>query len=183
MGKSLKNKLVAMALGSMVVVAPTQASTNVAQITIASEEAVTIINSWEDEVATATLLGEINVWKANSDTNSMASAFFTKTNVPFKVENGKVTLKIQVTKDALGLTDVITSLEQKMQDGTYKTLELEYADDADVRYIVAELEVEEITEPIVVRCGIRVMPIAQELRIVLTQDTIDAINVELAKTI
>lgn len=135
---------------------------------------------WEDEKVNATHYGAIKVYKVDQDTASMAAQFFTKESLPIEIVDGKVVLKLQVSKDGMGVQNAITSLEQKVGENTYETLTLKYANDVDVRYVVTEIEFENIEEPVVLRCGINAgfMTMTQELRIFLTEDTINYLKAQ-----
>ena len=199
MAKSLRNKLANMALCCTVVTSTvgqvipvfaqdevvikneaavgdrnihSMAITTGSALKITTEESVQ--DPWEDEKVDAKHYGTIKVYKVNQDQESMAAQFFTKEDLPIEIVDGKVSLKLKVSKDGMGVQDAITSLEQKVGEKTYEALTLKYANAADVRYIVTEINFENIEEPVVLKCGIDAgfTKMTQELRVFLTEETI-----------
>ena len=147
--------------------------------TLEVTEEVTEADPWEDEAASATHVGSIKVLKADSEAESMAAQFFTQTNLPIEIVDGKVYLKLQVAKDGLGFKDVITSLEKKTGESEYESLNLKYAQQDEVRYIVTEIDFDDIEQPVTLRCGLNIgFTMKQELRIFLTEETISYLKAQ-----
>lgn len=115
---------------------------------------------------------DIEVLHETNNETSMAAQFFTQTNLPLAIVNGKPYLTIQVKKDGMGMKDVITSLEQKV-GGNYQSLHLSHLDDAQKRYITTEVEFESVDDVVYLRCGIAPMlPMKPVLRLRLVESSI-----------
>ena len=139
---------------------------------------------WEAEVARAEYHGAIKVYKADKDEASMASSFFTAERLPIEIVDGKVFLKLKVSKDGMSATNAITALSQKSADGSYIPLSLEYLDSDELRYVITTVEITDIETAVSLKCTINTgwMTMEQELRILLTEDTINRLKAEMGET-
>ena len=134
---------------------------------------------WAEIVANAEYTGSINVYKADSDEDSMASAFFELEEVPVEVqEDGKVKVTLKINKDGMGFTDVIEYLKQQQEDENYTDVELKYLDDASIRYVVADITLNSLEEAAVLKFYIVPMQSAPALRVLLTEETISELKPE-----
>lgn len=115
---------------------------------------------------------DIEVLQETSDSESMAAQFFKKDGLPLQISNGKAYLTIQVLKDGMGMKDVITSLEHKV-NGSYEALDLNYLDDSSKRYVTTVIEFDSVEDEAYLRCGISPMGnVKPVLRIRLDEDSI-----------
>lgn len=114
----------------------------------------------------------IEILQETSDQTSMAAQFFNQEGLPLEIINGKAYLTIQVLKDGMGMKDVITSLEQKI-NGRFQTLSLDYLNDSSKRYVTTEVVFESVDDEAYLRCGIAPMgSMKPVLRIKLDRDSI-----------
>lgn len=115
----------------------------------------------------------IKILQETSDQTSMAAQFFNQEGLPLEIVNGKAYLTIQVLKDGMGMKDVITSLEQKINGG-FQALSLDYLDDSSKRYVTTEVVFDSIDTEAYLRCGIAPMgSMKPVLRIKLDKDSIE----------
>lgn len=116
----------------------------------------------------------IDILQETSDQTSMAAQFFNQEGLPLEIVNGKAYLTIQVLKDGMGMKDVITSLEQKI-NGRFQTLSLDYFNDSSKRYVTTEVVFDSVNDEAYLRCGIAPMgSMKPVLRIRLDKDSIEA---------
>lgn len=114
----------------------------------------------------------IEILQETSDQTSMAAQFFNQEGLPLEIINGKAYLTIQVLKDGMGMKDVITSLEQKI-NGRFQTLSLDYLNDSSKRYVTTEVIFDSVDDEAYLRCGIAPMgSMKPVLRIKLDRDSI-----------
>lgn len=134
-------------------------------------------DAWETEKEDATQFGAIKVLKSDSDSPSMAAMFFEQTDLPMEMIDGKLSLKLKVSKDGMGQKDAIVGLSEKVED-KYEPLNLKYKEDANIRYIVTDIKFEDIKAPVTLQCQINAgfMVMTQELRIFLTDETIEKLE-------
>ncbi|OOB78942.1 MAG: hypothetical protein BEN18_05615 [Epulopiscium sp. Nuni2H_MBin001] len=163
----------------------TAVSEGTATITASSQSGITasatinVTSADTTDLVDGNYSAHINVWKEYVDEDSMAVAFFKTEDLNLQVSNGKLYLTIVVMNEGeLGgyyyEPDIITKLEQQLNDGSYTTLGLNYQTTADgVEYITTTVEFDSIDDIAYVKTTIAPMNnIPQTLRILIDEASI-----------
>ena len=110
---------------------------------------------------------QIDVLQSEKDEASMAKQFFKTEGIQIKKQADKYFVELEISNEGLGFTNIITNVEQKV-DGVFKTIEVQKSSDLKKAYVT--LEVEDVSEAIVLKTGIAPMgSVAPELRIVIDE--------------
>lgn len=147
--------------------------------TIIPPRNITLKARWSKDIpADGQYTIDVNVWQEYKDEDSMAAKFFDEEKALLEVIEDKVYLTVAVhTEGYLGnnfFEDIITKLEQKMSDGTFKNLDLVPVEGE--KKVKIKIEYPNMDDAVFIRCTIKPMGNEEKtLRVLLKNDTLEEI--------
>ena len=137
---------------------------------VTNAEIITMLRSLIDVPVVNYYSAQINVLQSEKDEASMAKQFFKTDGIKIRKQADKYFVELEISNEGLGFTNIITNVEQKV-DGVFKTIEVQKSSDLKKAYVT--LEVEDLSEAIVLKTGIAPMgSAAPELRIVINESSL-----------
>lgn len=137
---------------------------------VTNAEIITMLRDLIDVPAINYYTAQIDVLHSEKDEDSMAKQFFKTEGIKIRKQADKYFVELEISNEGLGFTNIITNVEQKV-DGVFKTIEVQKSSDLKKAYVT--LEVEDLSEAIVLKTGIAPMgSVAPELRIVINESSL-----------
>lgn len=137
---------------------------------VTNAEIIAMLVDLMDAPAVNYYSAEIDVLHSEKDEASMAKQFFKTQGIQIREQAEKYFVELEIANEGLGFTDIITGVEQKV-DGVFKVIEVHKSSDLKKAYVT--LEVDSLSEPIILKTGIAPMgSVAPELRIVVDEKSL-----------